>query len=451
MIRELSLKRPVLTVDGDSSRRLRSWPPRWQDWAAPVLQLDIKAIDIVDGKIELTGDQPDQAIGLSDLTLRLAVNGPDGPLEAAGLFKTKRHRFATLAEFGRPDKKGIRALKFSIEAQNGIEETTTLRLNGRIDDQGVHGRLALAGPDLQHGLAAIAAATHYPSTFRSIATSQPFAIEGHVDADRTGIRADDLQLKLSDKLGKGKLDLRMHPQVGLDLSLELPTLRLANVAGLGDFVPLDLLSKLQVPPGEIDIRLREVAFRGEAARQASVKLKTGADRVTVVERAKVALPGLVDARFEGGLYAGEVGPRLKGRLSMVGDDLGSSLVWLDLIDERDRGSGWRSFSLESDVDVSSVEIALAAIDLRLDSAKLNGKAGLRFSERRRLTLDVDVASVQISTSILRASTGKDALARLVARVGEFDTRHQSARQAADLARGAYRGRRDLGERRGGSG
>ncbi len=393
-VRDLSLKRPVLSIDSDGSRRLRSWPPRSRDWAAPFLKLDLKAIKIADGRIELASERPGEKLSFNDLSMQLRIGEPGGPLEAAGLFKTERHDFTVTAELGRPDGDGVSAAKFLIEARNGIEETTKLRFSGRVDpsgdDEGLSGRITLQGPDLQHGLAAISAATGYPSTFRSFATAQPFAVEGRIKADRAGIRSEDLQLTLSEKLGKGRIDLRLHPQKRLDLDVDLPTLRLADAVGLDDFLPLDLLSKLSVPPGEIDLRLRELVYQGEAARKASVSLKTGADQVTLVKHAKVQLPGLVDLQFEGGLYAGEIGPRLKGKLAAVGDDLGSSLAWIGLIEADDRSGGWRGFSLESDVDVSSVEMALPAIDMRLDSSKLAGKASLRFSERQRLVLDVDV-------------------------------------------------------------
>ena len=394
VLRELRLRRPVLTVDGKSSRRLRSWPPRWQDWTAPFAKLDLEAIGIADGKIVFAGERPGRQLSLSDISLELESEGAGSPWRAAGLFKTERHRFALSGEFGRPDRTGVSAARLSIEARNGIEETTSLRFNGRMttfgEDHGLSGRLTLAGPDLKHGLAAISAATGYPSTFRSIGEGQAFAMEGRVEADRRGIRTRDVQLALSEKVGKGGIDLQLHPQTKLDLSVELPTLRLADDADLAEFLPLDLLSKLQVPPGRIDLRLREVAYRGEAARQASVALVTGADRVTVVEGAKVELPGLIDVRYEGGLFAGDIGPRLKGRIAAVGDDLESSLVWLGLIDDRERQNGWRSFSLESDVDIDSVEIALSSADMRLDSAKLEGDASLRFGGRRRLVIDVDI-------------------------------------------------------------
>ncbi len=394
VVSNLSLKRPVLSIDRDGSRKLRAWPPRWQDWAAPFLKLDLEAIEIADGRIELTGDRPDQPLSFNDLSMQLQIDGHDGPLKAAGLFKTERHDFTMTAEFGRPKKDGVSNAKLLVEARNGAEETTTLRFNGSVNpsgpDEGLSGRVTLQGPDLQHGLAAISAATGYPSTFRFFARAQPFAVEGRIEADRAGIRSDNLQLKLSEKHGKGTIDLQLHPQIRLDLDVELPALRLADAAGLSDFLPLDLLSKLQVPPGEIDISLRELAYRNEAARKASIKLKTGADQVTSIERAKVQLPGLLDLQFEGGLHAGEIGPRLKGQLRAVGDDLGSSLAWMGLIEGHDRSGGWRGFSLEGDVDVSSVEMALSAIDMRLDSSRLGGKASLRFSERQRLTLDVDI-------------------------------------------------------------
>ena len=394
VMHDLRLKRPVLTIEDAGSDGLRVWPPRLQDWTAPFLNLDLTTIGVVDGRVEIKGARPEQDFSLGDLSLELRARQPDGPLQAVGLFRTERHRFTLSAEVSRPDSEGFSAAKLSIDAQNGIEQTTSLRFNGRMtpfrNDQDLRGQLTLSGPDLQYALATISAATGYPATFTSIAASQPFSIEGRIAADRMGIRAEDLQLKLSEKLGRGRIDLQLHPQTRLDLTVDLPTLRLNDDASLQDFLPLDILSKLQTPSGKIDIRLREVVYLDQAARQAALVIETGADGVTMIERAKVELPGLVDVQFQGNLYASEIGPRLQGRMQAVGDDLKRSLSWLDLIDETDQTRGWRRFSLASDVDISSVEIALAAIEMRLDSARLEGKAALRYSERQRLELNLDI-------------------------------------------------------------
>lgn len=394
VVRDLRLKRPAVRIDAASSRKMRAWPPRWQDWAFPFLELDIESIGITDGRIELTGDRPSEKLGLHGLSLDLQIGGAKGPIEAAGLFKTDHHRFTISSAFGSPDHAGVSTAKVTIDAQNGIEETTSLRFNGRVspfgDEQDLRGRVTLSGPDLRHGLSALAAMIGYPSTFHSVAAQQSFAIEGELNADRYGLRAGNLQVRLADKPGKGSADLQLHPKKQLDLSVELPTLRLADDAGLSGFLPLDLLSRLQVPPGDIDIRLRELLYLDDRARQASIRLKTGQDGVTTIEQAKVQLPGLVDLRFEGGLYPADVGPRLEGKLAAVSDDLKPSLAWLGLLKDDESTSGWRGFSLESDVDITSVEIALSSLDMRLDSSRLSGSAGLRFSERRRITLDIDV-------------------------------------------------------------
>jgi hypothetical protein len=394
VVRTLHLKRPLLSLPHASWQRLRSWPLRWRDWAAPFSTLDLEGISIANGRVGLADDAQDQMSGIRDLSLDVQIDRQGRSIAAAGLFKTKRHSFTISSEFGQPDANGASAAKLLIAAQNGLDERTSLRFNGRmalVDDvPSLRGRLSLGGPDLQHGLAALAAATGYPSTFRYLTGAQPFTIEGQIEADREGIRAGDLQLRLAEKVGKGTIDLQLHPQDRLDLLLELPTLRLADETGFADFLPLDVLSKLQVPPGEIDIRLREIAYRSESARQASLKLRTSRDGVTVVEEAKAKLPGLVDIRFDGGLYPAEIGTQLRGKLAAVGDNLRSSLTWVGLTEDDDRMRGWRQFSLLGDLNVSSVEVALNEAEISLDSSSAEGRASLRFGERRRLTLDVDV-------------------------------------------------------------
>jgi hypothetical protein len=391
--RDLKLRRPVLSLNDGGDDSLLSWPPNWQDWLAPFLNLDLNGITIANGKVELVASET-EAVALSDISLEIQTNKETGPLEAAGLFRTERYNFTIKSMLGRPDAMGLRAAKLTIDAQNGVDVITSARFSGSIrlsgDDSGLQGQLSLTGPDLQQGLSAVSSATGYSSTFRSIAKSQGFDIRGTIQADDDGLRAERFQIALADKRGEGAIDLRLHPQRRLDLDIDLPSLRLADDAIITDFLPLDLLSKLQVPPGRIDIRFREILLRDEAVHQGRFALQTSADGSTTVEQAKARFPGLIDAQFTGQVLPGNVGPRLKGQLNAVGDDLGRSLVWLGLIDTESGGDGWRGISLEGKVDVSSVEISLSDIDMRLASSKLEGRVGLRFGEQMTLSLDTDV-------------------------------------------------------------
>ncbi len=423
VVKTLYLKRPTLSLTGGSWQRLTSWPPRWRDWAAPLSKLDLEGISIANGRISIDNEARSQSSSIRDLSLDIRIDKPANSVEAVGLFKTKRHSFTISSEFGRPDANGARAAKLLVEAQNGQEEQTSLRFGGRLslvdDVPNLRGRMSLGGPDLQHGLAALAAATGYPSTFRFLKEAQPFAIEGQIEADREGVRANDMQLRLAEKIGKGAIDLQLHPQHRLNLSLELPTLRLAEETGLVDFLPLDVLSKLEVPPGEIDIRLREVAYRNGSARQASLKLHTSRDGVTTVEEAKTQLPGLIDIRFEGGLYPAEIGSQLRGKLAAVGDNLKSSLNWIGLMKDHDSTEGWRNFSLTGDLNVSSVEVALTNTELSLDSSSAVGRANLRFSERQRLNLDVEFDRPNVDL-YLSAYTPRQVLAALSRHLSAVD-------------------------------
>jgi uncharacterized protein involved in outer membrane biogenesis len=394
VVRALHLKRPNLSLPEESWRRLRSWPVRWRDWTAPLSSLDLEGISITNGRLAPANKAQDQTSGIRDLSLNVQIDPSGQSFEAAGLFKTKRHSFTFSFEFGRPDVSAESSTKLFVQAQNGRDERTSLRFNGRLsladDVPSLRGRLALAGPDLKHGLAALAAATGYPSTFRFLLEEQPFAIEGQVQADREGIRVNDVQLRVAEKVGKGAVDLQLHPQDRLNLVLELPTMRLANDIGLADFLPLDVLSKLELMPGDIDIRMREIAYRDASARQVSLALRTSRDGVTTVEEAKAQFPGLIDVHFEGGLYPAEIGSQLRGRLTSVGDDLKRSLILIGLVEDGDQVKGLRNFSLQGDLSISNVEIALNEAEVNLDSSSAKGRAGLRFSGRRSLMLDVDV-------------------------------------------------------------
>jgi len=415
VLRDLNLRRPVLSLDDEAEADLLSWPPSMENWLAPFLKLDLERVGIANGKIEIKGAPSAASVALNDISLEVLTNKPNGPLEAAGLFKTQRQSFTIKATLGQSDANGLRAARLTIEAQNGVDEITSARFSGSLtvsgDDPGLQGQVSLEGPDLKRGLSALASATGYSSTFRSLAEQQAFSIRGRIEADRASLRSNTLQLTLSEKRGEGSFDVQFHPQHQLNLDLDLPTLHLADEAILADFLPLDVLSKLEVPPGSIDLDIREIRHRDQAIRQASLALRTGADRAATIERAKAQLPGLIDMAFEGRVFPGNIGPKLSGKLTAVGDDLGNSLAWQGLIDAEKRGNGWRRFSLESTVDITNVEIALSSIDMRLDSSKLEGRANLRFGERLALSLDTDIdrLNMDLYSALWKSDDGAERL------------------------------------------
>ncbi|MGI9434846.1 MAG: hypothetical protein ACR2Q4_08475, partial [Geminicoccaceae bacterium] len=221
-----------------------------------------------------------------------------------------------------------------------------------------------------------------------------------------------LRLRLGEKVGSGTITLQFEPTATLDLALDLPKIVLANQANWVDIGPIDLLSSIPALPGEVEIRVRELVYRDQAIRQAAVNLGTTPDGITQVEQAKLLLPGLTEVRFDGDLTPSATGRVLNGRLTTVGDDLGGTLHWLDLI-PADRGAGWRGLSLESDLQIDTVGITLANIDMRLDSSKLEGDMSVRFGERLRFGLNVDVDRFDLD--LYQAGTDPIALAEALIR------------------------------------
>lgn len=395
---ELKLTRPLLALDQEASDKLKSWPPQLDDVSTTFFRPDLRLITIIDGRLDLASQDETETTAVSELSLTLATATAKGPLEASGLFKTRHHRFKMAAGIGEQSSDGSSTIKVEIGARNGVDETTSLDFSGVLQRQGsetgLQGRVDLAGPDLRNGLKAISAATGYPSTFLSLAPNQPFRVQGQIRATRNTITTDEAKVTLTDKFGSGQFKLQFDPAPILDLTIDLPSIRLADDTSLIDFVPIDLLSIFPTIPGKIDVRLREVVYRNEAIRRTAVTIVTDKTGMPHVEKAKALFPGLVDVQFKGRVRPSETGRTLNGRLTAVGDDLGGTIRWLGL-PLADHDKGWRGFSLESNVSIDSVEAALSAIDMRLDTAKAAGKASLRFSERLRLNLDVDVERLNL--------------------------------------------------------
>ena len=399
---QLKLTRPTLALDQAASEKIRTWPPALDDWSRLFFHPDLRLITINDGKLTLTRDDGDLGgqplTAVHDLSLTIALTSTNGPVEAVGLFKTSQHQFTIAVDLGERSSAGSSSLKAEIGAQNGVDEITTLAFNGLVQDHvpnaALKGRIDIRGPDLRHGLKAVSAALGSPSAYLSLAPGQRFRIQGGITAGQSAIITDDLRITLEEKLGRGRIGLDIDPRPELDVELELPTIQLADETTLIDFVPLDLLSKFPTVPGLINLRMRELIYREKAIKRAALTIRTDERGRPRIERAKALFPGLVDVQFSGGIQSSGADRRLSGELTSGGDDLGETLRWLGL-SPPDASRGFRGFSIDSKVDVSAVEISLSEIDMRLDSSKIAGEADLRFSERMRLGLNLDVERLDL--------------------------------------------------------
>ena len=395
---QLNLVRPTLVLDQEANEGIKSWRPQLDRWSTDFFDADLQLIAIEDGHLQFGDEETSEAAAVNDLSLTLARTKAKGPLEATGLFKTRDHRFTIAAELGEPSRDGASTLKIEIGAQNGIDQTTTLNLAGVLRRQGpengLQGKIDIEGPDLRRGLKAISFMTDSPFSFLSFAANQPFKVETRFQATPTLIATENAKITLNGKLGSGRLALKLDAKPNLDLDIELPILHLADDTTLIDFVPLDLLSAFPTTPGEIDISVREIVYREQSIRRTALALVTDSNGMPRVERAKALLPGLVDVHFEGRLRPSDSGRMLSGKLTSAGDDFGETIRWLG-VPLADQDKGWRGFNVESNVSISNVEVALSAIDMRLDSSKIQGKAELRFSERLRLGLHLDVERLNL--------------------------------------------------------
>ncbi len=394
----LRLNRPRLIFDQKTSSDLKSWPPKFEAWPSLVANTELPMITIIEGGLGLSRDDEQEQSLASGLSLTIAKSSTDKPLEAAGLFKTDHHRFKIATELGAADRDGASTVKVRIDAQNGVKQTTTLNLNGVVrrqgQDAGLSGRIDLAGPDLRRGLQAISAVSGYPSTFLSLAENQSFRLQSRLRINEASLRTEETKISIGGKFGSGEVELQFEPRPNLNLTLDLPTIHLADETALIDFLPLDLLSVLPTTPGKIGLQLRDVTYRDHAVRRAVIAIVTDRSGLPRIEQARAQLPGLVDVQFNGLVRPSETGRTLSGRLSAVGDDLGATIRWLGL-PLVDQSKGWRSFSLESKLDINNVEMALADINMRLDTSKISGRAGLRFSDRLDLGLDLDIERLNL--------------------------------------------------------
>lgn len=416
IVNHVTLTGPTLALDQETSERLASWPPKLDDWSSAFFQPALRRVTITDGRLDHRGRDAPAAATVSDVSLTLTMATDKGPLKASGLFKTHNHRFTIDARIGEQSNDGSSTIKAEIGAKNGIDETTKLNFAGVLQRQspeiGLQGRANFQGPDLRSGLKAISVITGSPWSFPSLARNQPFKVQSRIEATPDMLFIEDAKIALDDKFGSGDVTLKFGYTPGVDLKIDLPTIRLADEASLIDVVPLDLLSVLPTVPGKIDLRLREIAYRTKSLRRAVINIETDKSGATRIEKAKAILPGLVDIQFSGSLRPSGPERTLRGQLTSVGDDLGETLRWLG-IPLSDQVRGWRGFSLESKVAIDAAAIALSAIDMRLDASAIGGDVALFIDDRPKLDVDVDVERLDLGLYTTESSPAE--LARRLGR------------------------------------
>jgi hypothetical protein len=147
-------------------------------------------------------------------------------------------------------------------------------------------------------------------------------------------------------------------------------------------------------PGEVDLRVRELGYRGDVIRQAGIKVARDIHGTARIRQARLLLPGLTEVRLDGVVEALHGEAVLNGRLTAVGDDFGSTLGWLGLAD-LGGADGWRSLSLKSDLEIGGDAARLDQLELRLDAASVKGAAALEGTTRKALDLDLTIDRVDL--------------------------------------------------------
>jgi uncharacterized protein involved in outer membrane biogenesis len=307
----------------------------------------------------------------------------------------------------------VAAAKLPLQLTVTTTPTAQLQLDlvlaGAADDRRVSGRFKLAAADARAVLGTLAQVA-VPAVL-----AQPVAISGDISGSPQQLALDRLSVDIGPAHGDGSfhLDAGAIPALGLALSIGRLDLDHWPVPGQAALAPVSLLAgalaatpqaglPTPAPRGasgfalpkainaKLDVGVDALVWRGGLIRDARLTLAL-VDGAVTLERFTALLPGGSDVSLRGSGTTTAEGLRGQGMAEVNADDLRALFGWFAVSLGPVPPDRLRSGKLSSRFALDGDRLDLAAIDVVIDSTRLNGAATVLLQQRPgiglRLTAD----------------------------------------------------------------
>ena len=314
---EIRLVRPVLQVAEPQDASSVALALAGGGIVLPLAANGPRRLSVVDGRAVLDGAGAGPGYEIEAINLDLVAAGAAGPYALSGGFTLAAQPFDFTAQLGQLAPEAWSTLQLEVTARDGEGPARlSFRGLGWSDPAAprLRGDLALSGGDARAGLLALdpALGQRLPSLPDWLAAS--FRLAGHLEFAEQTAQLDELQLALGEVEAQGELQLALGARPTINLRLDVPRLSAPDVV-LPDGEGLALLAALAADvAGEIDLSIRELAWRGGTLQRVRTTLALDGVGGLTVEQARATLPGQTSLGFTGALAGERARRRSKGAL-----------------------------------------------------------------------------------------------------------------------------------------
>ena len=409
-VKKIVLVRPVIALE--------VLPDGRKNWEFSGAKKDEEA-DASDGAVSLQRFIiEDGAISYADLTtnkrhlakdinLSLSADGAAGPYEADGRLTYRDVPLKLDLSMGRQDDKGVARIKAELELG-----AADVRLEGEAklkEAIGFTGEFSAKADKLTSLLAA--AKRLGGSQEQAMAFDQPLQAQGKIVYGDDQIAVSDLQASLGESQLAGSLTLGLRDAPTINAALKASSLDLdAILAALPPkpedapaMTPDDLLKAFDLGDfsGPIEVTADAIKYRGQAMRQAEIKIVTS-PRETTIRRAHLRLPGDTEVTASGAL-ARDGDRRFDGRVKISSKNLRNFLQWLEAVPADISANRLQAFSLDGALTVLPAAVIAKDATVKLDATTARGVLRYDLGTPRTLTLDATVDRLNLDGYVTKGT------------------------------------------------
>ena len=419
----LAIDEPVIEL-----QRLTDGRPNWLFESAPgpateggtteeaESGLELTRLDsatITNGTIVYHHADGRQAERIEGIDATLSARTLDGPFRGEGSFSVRGRPVAfqlatsTLGDDG--------TMPISIEAIFGDERGRALfegTVRGNGETPAFDGNVRVEAADFSALLSELDVEL---GALPTAPLAAEFDAKAALSLSADAIATREIQLRLGESQANGALSWqggdvpRLLAEIDLnrlDLDRFLPAEGTPDADGDGppdDAPALPALQTIpddirQVIPGDfaaaVDLKIGTLTWRAGVIRQARTQLAL-ADGTVAIQQASALLPGGTQVQFAGSLTRGGDGPWLDGAAEIAADDLRAVLTWLGVDVGDVPADRLRILSASTDLSASGNQLSSSNLDIRVDTTRIAGNAGIAAGARPRFTAALAVDAVNV--------------------------------------------------------
>ncbi len=440
-IEKIVLVNPVILLE-----RLESGQGNWQSAEDHVGNTTAQSTSFGDirldkflvegGQLTFINHQTGDERRLGNLSMLVSAESLQGPFRASGNMHMENVPVGFELSVGEMKTGAKTPASLSL---NFSQSRSSMRVNGFLSHDDLvflEGKLDGQGDNFVGLLNSIGIMSGVDSLMQLDGTPGSFSIETAIAASAETLKLDDLDFRVGDTKGNGRIAVVLGEATRVDAmlslnSLALDTFLVADDKAQGEPMDVEALAQylaFDIPAtfsGKLDLTVNAAKYRDGLVRQLVLRASAAEGKV-VLERFSALAPGGSDYVLVGELTSKEGKSRFDGHLKGTSTSLRALFDWLDITPENIPADRLANFAVESTVSLTPELLQIYGITAKLDTTEIRG--GFVYALRNRPSVSVDLGIDRLDIdAYLAPGTGDDDLsagggsfAEQLATLGDFD-------------------------------